>query len=285
MTSRPRGGQQNPKRKVELSNPSSDVYFQAENLTIIKNDLFVTQAVRDDSIDLIVTSPPYNVDIHYNSHDDRSSYQEYMEFNRKWLSRCFKWLKTDGRLCLNIPLDKNKGGQQSVGADFTGTAKELGYRYHSTIVWNEGNISRRTAWGSWMSASAPYVIAPVELIVVLYKQEWKKNRLDGQNDITRQEFLDWTNGLWTFQGESKKRIGHPAPFPLELPRRCIKLFSFLGDTVLDPFLGSGTTLLAAEMNERKSIGIEIDESYCRIAKDRLIREAHILEGSLFRKAR
>ena len=285
MTSRPRGGQQNPKRKVELSNPSSDVYFQAENLTIIKNDLFVTQAVRDDSIDLIVTSPPYNVDIHYNSHDDRSSYQEYMEFNRKWLSRCFKWLKTDGRLCLNIPLDKNKGGQQSVGADFTGTAKELGYRYHSTIVWNEGNISRRTAWGSWMSASAPYVIAPIELIVVLYKQEWKKNRLDGQNDITRQEFLDWTNGLWTFQGESKKRIGHPAPFPLELPRRCIKLFSFLGDTVLDPFLGSGTTLLAAEMNERKSIGIEIDESYCRIAKDRLIREAHILEGSLFRKAR
>jgi site-specific DNA-methyltransferase (adenine-specific) len=194
-------------------------------------------------------------------------------------------LKTDGRLCLNVPLDKNKGGQQSVGADFTRTAKELGYRYHSTIVWNEGNISRRTAWGSWMSASAPYVIAPVELIVVLYKQEWKKNRLDGQNDITRQEFLDWTNGLWTFQGESKKRIGHPAPFPLELPRRCIKLFSFLGDTVLDPFLGSGTTLLAAEMNERKSIGIEIDESYCRIAKDRLIREAHILEGSLFRKAR
>jgi len=285
MTSRPKGGQQNPRPKIKLSNPSPDVYFQAENLTIIKNDLFVTQAVRDDSIDLIVTSPPYNVDIHYNSHDDRSSYQEYMEFNRKWLSRCFKWLKTDGRLCLNVPLDKNKGGQQSVGADFTRTAKELGYRYHSTIVWNEGNISRRTAWGSWMSASAPYVIAPVELIVVLYKQEWKKNRLDGQNDITRQEFLDWTNGLWTFQGESKKRIGHPAPFPLELPRRCIKLFSFLGDTVLDPFLGSGTTLLAAEMNERKSIGIEIDESYCRIAKDRLIREAHILEGSLFRKAR
>jgi site-specific DNA-methyltransferase (adenine-specific) len=285
MTSRPKGGQQNPRPKIELSNPCSDVYFQTENLTIIKNDLFVTQAVRDDSIDLIVTSPPYNVDIHYNSHDDRSSYQEYMEFNRKWLSRCFTWLKTDGRLCLNIPLDKNKGGQQSVGADFTRTAKELGYRYHSTIVWNEGNISRRTAWGSWMSASAPYVIAPVELIVVLYKQEWKKNRLDGQNDITRQEFLDWTNGLWTFQGESKKRIGHPAPFPLELPRRCIKLFSFLGDTVLDPFLGSGTTLLASEMNERKSIGIEIDERYCRIAKDRLIREAHILEGSLFRKAR
>jgi len=261
------------------------VYFQTETLTIIKNDLFLTPAVHDESIDLIVTSPAYNVDIQYTSHDDRSSYQEYMDFNQRWLSRCFKWLKSDGRLCLNIPLDKNKGGQQSVGADFTRVAKEIGYQYHSTIVWNEGNISRRTAWGSWMSASAPYVIAPVELIVVLYKKEWKKHRLDGQNDITRQEFLDWTNGLWTFQGESKKRVGHPAPFPLELPRRCIKLFSYLGDTILDPFLGSGSTLLAAEMNERKSIGIEIDEGYCQLAKDRLIREAHVLEGDLFRKAR
>ncbi|MGA2478064.1 MAG: site-specific DNA-methyltransferase [Spirochaetia bacterium] len=272
-------------RKSIAPNDTDDVYFQTEDLQVIRNDLFVTKTVKENSIDLIVTSPPYNVDIAYASHDDTSSYGEYLKFNEKWLARCCQWLKNDGRLCLNVPLDKNKGGQQSVGADFTLLAKEAGFRYHSTIVWNEGNISRRTAWGSWMSASAPYVIAPVELIVVLYKKEWKKTRVDGQNDIERQQFMDWTNGLWTFQGESKKRVGHPAPFPLELPRRCIKLFSYKEDVVLDPFMGSGTTLIAAELNDRKAIGIEIDEGYCSLAKNRLIEEAHVLEGRRFRMAK
>ncbi len=170
-----------------------------------------------DSVDLVVTSPPYNVDIDYGAHDDAQSYASYLEFSRRWLGRCFEWLRDDGRLCLNIPLDKNKDGQQSVGADLTGIAKDVGFRYHSTIVWNEGNISRRTAWGSWMSASAPYVIAPVELIVVLYRAKWKRSSGSGRSDIARQEFMDWTNGLWTFHGESRKRTGHPAPFPLELP--------------------------------------------------------------------
>ena len=186
------------------------------------------------------------------------------------MSRCFDWLKDDGRFCLNIPLDKNKGGQQSVGADITTIAKQIGYQYHSTIIWNEGNISRRTAWGSWMSASAPYVIAPVELIVVLYKQHWKKQSGSRVNNISRDEFMAWTNGLWTFNGESKKRIGHPAPFPLELPDRAIKLFSFVGDTVLDPFMGSGTTLIAARANKRIGIGIDIDVDYCALARRRLM---------------
>ena len=109
--------------------------------------------------DLLITSPPYNVDIQYTTHDDRLTYKEYSDFSRRWMKRCFTWLKDDGRFCLNIPLDKNKGGQQSVGADLTTIAKKIGFSYHSTIVWNEGNISRRTAWGSWASASAPYVIA------------------------------------------------------------------------------------------------------------------------------
>ena len=117
----------------------------------------------------------------------------------------------------NIPLDKNKGGQQHVGADLTKLATAIGFQYHSTIVWNEGNISRRTAWGSWMRASAPYVIAPVELIVILYKDQWKKTSGSGESDMNREEFMGWTNGLWTFPGESKKRIGHPAPFSFRTP--------------------------------------------------------------------
>jgi site-specific DNA-methyltransferase (adenine-specific) len=157
-----------------------------------------------------------------------------------------------------------------VGADLTRIAQEIGWKYQSTIVWNEGNISRRTAWGSWLSASAPYVIAPVELIVVFYKNQWKKTEGTKKSDITKEEFLEWTNGLWNFNGESKKRIGHPAPFPRELPRRCIKLFSYINDLVFDPFSGSGTTLLEAECNNRKGIGIEVDLKYCELIKQRLI---------------
>jgi len=129
-----------------------------------------------------------------------------------------------------------------------------------------------------MSASAPYVIAPVELIVVLYKREWKRTRAGAESDVTRDEFMDWTNGLWTFSGESKNRIGHPAPFPVELPRRCIKLFSFVGDTVLDPFMGSGTTLIAASRNNRAGIGIELAREYCALARGRLMGEANVREG-------
>ncbi|OYT58868.1 site-specific DNA-methyltransferase [Thermoplasmatales archaeon ex4484_30] len=257
------------------------IFFKNDLLKIINDDVLVTQGISNDSIDLIVTSPPYNVDIKYNSHNDKLSYDEYLEFSKKWLSRCFNWLKADGRLCLNIPLDKNKGGQQSVGADLTVIAKQIGFKYHSTIIWNEGNISRRTAWGSWLSASAPYVIAPVELIVVLYKKRWKKTSGSMKSDISRKDFMEWTNGLWSFSGESKKKIGHPAPFPVELPRRCIKLFSFIGDTVLDPFMGSGSTLIAAYLNNRRAIGIEIDKSYCELAVKRLISEAKIKEKRLF----
>ena len=255
-------------------------YFHANSMWIFNDNIIKTDAIEKNSIDLIVTSPPYNVDIKYNSHDDKISYEEYLVFSEKWIARCFEWLKDDGRFCLNIPLDKNKGGQQSVGADLTTISKKLGFKYHSTIIWNEGNISRRTAWGSWKSASAPFVIAPVELIVILYKENWKKTGGSKISDITREEFMDWTNGLWTFQGESKKRTGHPAPFPLELPKRCIKLFSYVGDVVLDPFLGCGSTLVACALNNRKGIGIEIDRKYCQLAKKRLIKETHILNTVL-----
>jgi len=249
-----------------------DSFFDDGQTRIINEDIFNTKKITAGSIDLIVTSPPYNVDIQYNSHNDQLTYDEYRDFSRRWMKRCFSWLKDDGRFCLNIPLDKNKGGQQSVGADLTTIAKKIGFSYHSTIVWNEGNISRRTAWGSWMSASAPYVIAPVELIVVFYKKSWKKSSGSGESDITRNEFMDWTNGLWTFNGERKKKTGHPAPFPVELPLRCMKLFSFVGDTVLDPFMGSGSTLVAASKCNRKGIGIEIDPGYCQSAVARIEKE-------------
>lgn len=259
---------------------TSKIYYSDEKILLLQDDILTTEAIEPSSIDLIVTSPPYNVDIQYNSHRDDISYSEYLDFTRAWLEKCYQFLKEDGRTCLNIPLDKNKGGQQSVGADITTIAKQIGYQYHSTIIWNEGNISRRTAWGSWMSASAPFVIAPVELIVVLYKRRWRKTSGSGISDITREEFMQWTNGVWVFSGESKKKIGHPAPFPIELPRRCIKLFSFVGDTVLDPFAGSGTTLIAAALLNRKGIGVEIDPHYCELAKKRLLSSSEVRQQTL-----
>jgi len=247
-------------------------FYQNDRVTIINEDVFSTERIDPASIDLVITSPPYNVDIQYNSHNDKLTYDEYLKFSEAWMRRCHGWLKNDGRFCLNIPLDKNKGGQQSVGADLTTIAKAVGFKYHSTIIWNEGNISRRTAWGSWVSASAPYVIAPVELIVVLYKDSWKKTSGSLVSDITKEQFMEWTNGLWTFSGERKSKIGHPAPFPVELPTRCMKLFSFSGDTILDPFMGSGSTLVAASQCNRKGFGIEIDPRYCEIAANRIVRE-------------
>jgi site-specific DNA-methyltransferase (adenine-specific) len=262
------------------NNGKGKLFFEISGIKIYNEDVLKTESVPQKSVDLIVTSPPYNVDIQYGDHNDKMTYEDYLSFTQEWIAKCYRLAKDDGRFCLNIPLDKNKGGQQSVCADITTIAKEVGWKYHSTIIWNEQNISRRTAWGSWLSASAPFVIAPVEVIVVLYKNEWKKQGGSRKSDITREEFMEWTNGVWNFSGESKKRIGHPAPFPVELPKRCIKLFSFVGDTVLDPFAGSGSTLIACVQHARKGIGIELDKKYCELSKKRLIQECHVLQSAL-----
>ena len=246
------------------------LFFQRGNVCVYNAGILKLNVLEENSVDLIVTSPPYGIGIKYQDYDDGIPYDQYLEFTRKWLLKVHGLAKSDGRLCLNIPLDKNKGGQQSVCADVTAIAKKVGWKYHSTIIWNEQNISRRTAWGSWMSASAPCVIAPVETILVMYKDKWKKMR-NGESDITRNEFIEWTNGVWAFSGERTSRLGHPAPFPLELPRRCIKLFTFRNGVVLDPFLGSGTTLAACILTERAGIGIEVNGEYCQLAASRLTK--------------
>lgn len=262
------------------------IFFKSRDgrIVIINDDFLTTDLIPRNSIDLIVTSPPYNVDIKYESYRDNIPYEKYLEFTEKWLRKAYELLKPDGRMCLNIPLDKSKGrneeGFQSVYVDVVQIAKKVGFKYFSTIVWNEQNISKRSAWGSWLSASAPYVIAPVEMIVILYKHRWRKTSGSGISDITRDEFIQWTNGVWTFPGENRKKVGHPAPFPIELPKRCIKLFSFVDDVVLDPFLGSGTTLVAAALLNRRGIGVEIEKKYCEIAKRRLETEAKLKYAKL-----
>jgi len=263
----------------ELGIPRDKVFYRTpDGSVVIVNDDFLKVELKSNSVDLIVTSPPYNVDIEYEGYRDDIPYEKYLEFTERWLRKAYELLKDDGRMCLNIPLDKSRGregeGFQSVYADVISIARKVGLKYFSTIVWNESNISRRTAWGSFASASAPYVIAPVEMIVLLYKERWRKTR-KGFSDITPEEFKEWTLGLWAFPGENPERVGHPAPFPLELPKRCIKLFSYVGDIVLDPFVGSGTTLVAAYLLRRRAVGIDISRKYCEIARERLVKEAKV----------
>jgi len=266
--------------KIQSYKENKNSFLERKNILIYNEDFLTIKSIELECIDLIITSPPYNVGIQYLTYNDEESYKNYLIFSKKWIKKCLTLAKDDGRFCLNIPLDKNKGGQQSVYADLTSIAKKVGWQYHTTIIWNEQNISRRTAWGSFMSASAPYVIAPIEMIVVFYKKIWKKINKNGRSDITKKEFMEWTNGVWNFSGESKKKIGHPAPFPVELPYRCIKLFSYIQDTILDPFLGSGSTLIACHQTNRKGIGVEIDRNYCELAKKRLIKEAQIDQPKL-----
>ena len=193
----------------------------------------------------------------------------YKPFDENFLHRMYSSSKTFVAIAVGAAITE---GLMSLDDVIIEIAKKVGFKYHSTIIWNEGNISKSSAWGSWMSASCPYVIAPVELIVLLYKGEWKKRSGSKQSDITRNEFISWTNGVWTFKGESKRKIGHPAPFPVELPKRCIKLFSYVGDTILDPFMGSGSTVIAAKQNNRHGIGIDFEIDYCQLAMERILKE-------------
>jgi site-specific DNA-methyltransferase (adenine-specific) len=217
---------------------------------------------------LIVTSPPYSLGMDYGQagYSDDQPYAHYLEWVRRWASTLLSVAAPDGRACVNIPLDSNKGGKRAIYADYLRIFQDVGWTYQTSIVWNEQNISRRTAWGSWMSPSAPFVTAPVEMIAVFYKQTFRRPARGGRRgDITRDEFLAWTLGTWTFAGANPRRVGHPAPFPEELPRRLIKLYSYPDDLVLDPFLGSGTTLIAATRLGRRSMGVEINPQFCELA--------------------
>ena len=264
--------QNQQKQEINFFKEKQNLVYNKKNLKIYNNDFInIDLSEYIGKINLLVTSPPYNLSIEYGKHNDSLKYEDYLIFTENWLKKAYQLLADDGRICVNIPLDKNKNGLKSIYADFVNIAKNVGFKYQSTIVWNEQNISRRTAWGSWLSASAPYVIAPVEMIVVMYKKQWKRLR-KGESTIERDEFIEWTNGVWTFSGESKKRIGHPAPFPIELPKRCIRLFSYKDDIILDPFLGSGTTLISAYQEGRKAIGVELDKKYVDLAIDRIEKE-------------
>jgi DNA modification methylase len=139
------------------------------------------------------------------------------------------------------------------------------------IIWDKGgSASASTAWGSWQSASNPTLRDTHEYILVFSKGNFRRDKLEGREDtISKDEFLEFTKSVWKFAAESAKKIGHPAPFPIELPYRLIQLYTFGGEVVLDPFMGSGQTALAAIKSGRHFVGYEINKAYSDLAQARI----------------
>jgi len=262
---------------------SSPAFYRDDLVSIYNADSADLGFLVAESVQLVVTSPPYNLGKDYGTARDDATYRAYLGWVEAWSRELLRVLEPGGRLCLNIPIDVNlsfdEGGRriaakQPVLADFTELlVRELGFTYNTTILWLERNISRRTAWGSWLSASDPWVNTAAEAVLVVSKGQRKRDGRGKTSDVGRDEFMDWTLGIWDFRGQSPAQVGHPAPFPEELPRRLIKLFSFREDVVLDPFLGSGTTCAVAKRLGRRSIGVEIDRSYCELAGERCAKQA------------
>ena len=280
MPTKLQSGSPRPAVAASASPVVREPYFRDPDglVTIYDADCTDLGFLAPDSVQLIVTSPPYNLGKDYGTARDDGTYDQYLEWVVSWSRQLWRVLEPGGRLCLNIPLDinlsfdtegKRRTHKRPVLADVTHRlVNGEGWIYNTTILWLEGNISRRTAWGSWLRASDPWVNTAAEAVLVLSKERRKRDGRGKHTEISREEFMDWTLGLWQFRGENSKRWGHPAPFPEELPRRLIRMFSFTDDVVLDPFLGSGTTCRVAKDEGRRSIGIEIDPRYCRVASER-----------------
>jgi len=226
-------------------------------------------------VNLVVTSPPYNVGIDYGVHDDNMEYAEYIEWIRSIFSEAYRVLGEDGRMVINVGDGKN--GAIPTHSDFIQIAKEIGFSVLTSIIWNKNTTSNRTAWGSFMSASAPSFPRCFEYILVFRKSERLIRK--GKSTISKENFIAWSNGMWQMQCEKLSEIGHPAAFPIELPRRCIELFSLEGDVVLDPFMGSGTTAIAAIREGRRFVGFEINEEYWKRTCERVDME--LMQPKLF----
>lgn len=227
--------------------------------------------IQNGVVDCCVTSPPYNVGLDYGGYNDKMEYPDYLSFIESVFGEMFRVLKDDGRMCVNIGDGKN--GSIPTHSDFIQIGKKIGFLVLSTIIWNKNTTSNRTAWGSFMSPSSPSFPRCFEYILLFGKT--KKLKHSGESTISKQDFIQWTNGIWTFTPETKD-VGHPAPFPIELPKRLIELLTYKNDVIIDPFIGSGTTAIAAIRSGRHFIGFEIDKNYYDHATYRINMEQSTL---------
>jgi len=236
-----------------------------ENKIILGNSENM-QEIPDNSLHLMVTSPPYNVTKEY---DEDLSLQEFLQLLRNVFTETYRVLVSGGRACINVA---NLGRKPYIPLSdiISQMMIEIGYLMRGEIIWVKGAGSGVSmAWGSWLSASNPVLRDTHEYILVFSKGSFSRSKLTKEDTINRDQFMEWTKSVWTMNPESAKKIGHPAPFPVELPYRLIQLYTYRGDIILDPFMGSGSTAIAALKADRKYIGYENNPDYVKLAKERI----------------
>ena len=261
-----------------------------------------------NSIDLMVTSPPYGVGIAYDSFDDDINFEAYKEFSREWLSEAFRVLKPDGRLALNIPYEINrqeKGGRIFMVAELWNILASIGYKFYGVVDLEESSPhrSKTTAWGSWMSPSSPYIYNPKECVLLCYKQlskkqtkgtpQWKSwvEQVEDKNNpelfvnkkmyekSDKDDFISLVYGQWNYFADTRQQT--KATFSMDIPVRAMKILSYKEDIVMDPFMGSGTSAVAAEFVGRNWVGVELSENYTEVANKRLLEyRAKLLQMKL-----
>ena len=254
----------------------------------------VMKILPTNSVDLVVTSPPYNCNIPYDVHKDNLIMDEYWDWTKKWLTGVFDLLKDDGRVAINIPYETNvqeRGGRCLFVSDFWQIMKQVGFKFFGIVDLEEDSPhrSKTTAWGSWMSPSAPYIYNPKECVILAYKKNHikkvkGKTQWDGEltqveqedgsiktkviyQENDKKEFMELVFGQWTYLNDSRPIT--KATFSMDIPTKAIKILSFKGDVVLDPFTGSGTSLVAAEILDRNWFGIELSPDYAEKARERV----------------
>ena len=247
----------------------------------LKNQLICQDArnmsqIPSNSVHHMITSPPYNVSKEY---DENLSLQEYLSLLREVFSEVYRVLVPGGRAVINIA---NVGRKPYIPlATYVNTIMlEIGFLMRGEVIWDKSaSAGSSTAWGSFQSASNPCLRDVHEYILIFSKGSFSLPRTEEEksegriNTIEKQEFIDLTKSIWRFPTASAKRIGHPAPFPIELPRRSIEFYTYAGDVVLDPFIGAGSTALAAQNTGRFYVGFDISQDYIDLANNR-IHENH-----------
>lgn len=250
----------------------------------------VMKDIPETSVDLCVSSPPYNVGIQYDTHIDNVMMPEYWEWTEKWLTEVYRLLKDDGRIAINIPYEVNvqdRGGRVFFVSEFYQVMKKVGFKFFGIVDLEEDSPhrSKTTAWGSWMSPGGPYIYNPKECVILGYKKnhikkvkgepQWKGEVIDTEDgkkktiytEDAKREFMELVFGQWKYLNDTKQLT--KATFSMDIPTKAIKILTYRNDIVLDPFAGSGTSMVAAEVLDRRWIGIELSPNYTEVARERV----------------